>query len=323
MNQSAQTHLRTLICVAAVGFGRVPCEAQTTTLAQAPRPIDIIIFGQNSPTWNRQMGVAGTRTSCSDSPTGCLTALQQLLTGQGTHRAYLNLPIALKTAISSAQSYSELASTFPALVELSIDDFGDTFRNWCAAPNADCTDELAKIITTMKSQTSNLGFGITVYEDQLESAVQNPRLPPSLRELVDTIHLAIHYRGNGPQYAYYVTTVKNAFPRARIMAVSYAYDRIDYVPCSANSTVMCSLNEELHLFQQTLQTQLDLLSHHAIDGLEFYPGYFGIESLWPGWRNPRICKPERVDGCISNTTLMHKMATEQMQRYRSQSTRKP
>ena len=100
---------------------------------------------------------------------------------------------------------------------------------------------------------------------------------------------------------------KQIFPHARIIAGSYAYDRRAFLPCAPGGTA-CTQQQDFDLFKESLTVQVHELSQGAVDRIEFFPGYFGVEATWTGWSNPRECAPNQVSECISNTIAMRDAA---------------
>jgi hypothetical protein len=266
----------------------------TFALAQAR---EIIVYGQNTPEWNKALGATATRSACNSTPEGCMKTVAALLQGQHTSRFYLNLWDDPKVIAENAAQYSKFSLEEPRLHELDIDDFADHFTGWCRSLR--CEDLLRQVIENTKSKNRNLKFGITIYEDQLSGLLANPRFTPDLRKRIDTVHLFFHTRSNGPNFEAYLKQIKQNFPNARVIGGSYPYDRIDYEK-SRNSTA-----EERDLQKRTLRVETRLLSEDAIAGVEFYPGHFGMEERLTLWNDPHECKPERKQACIENTKAMH------------------
>lgn len=270
---------------------------------------EIILDGQNAPGWNKKLGVTAIRGSCNLSPEECVASVAVLLKGQNVSRFYLNILDDPKTIVTRTTYYSKASLSQPGLVELDIDDFVDHFNGWCkATPGVQCDKLLGEVIAATKSNNPALKFGLTIYEDQLDSLLANPRFTPALRDHIDTVHLALHQRQNGPRFESYVNIVNHKLPNAKVIAGSYHSDRIDYIKCG---NVRCSAEQEFDLYKQTLKLQLTLLEHKVISGIEFYPGYFGMEEKWKYWDDPRICASARKQQCIENSNKMD-LATVQL-----------
>jgi hypothetical protein len=90
----------------------------------------------------------------------------------------------------------------------------------------------------------------------------------------------------------------------------YAYDRIDYIPCSPASGRPCTQAEEIGLYRQSAKIAAQLLRQRQIAGIEFYPGFFGMEEQWDGWKHKDYCAPARVQQCIQNTRDMREDTAE-------------
>ena len=55
------------------------------------------------------------------------------------------------------------------------------------------------------------------------------------------------------------------------------------------------------LFSQTLTPQTQLAANHEVDGIEFFPRYFGHEEQRRGLSDPRECAPGDQANCIANS----------------------
>jgi len=138
--------------------------------------------------------------------------------------------------------------------------------------------------------------------------IARPRpLPAVVRGSVDYVHLFLHYREDGLNYASYVQQARVLFPHAHIVAGAYAYDHRAYLPCTPKG-VNCTEQQDLDLFKQTLTIQAQEVRQGVIDHIEFFPGYYGNESQWTGWTSPRHCAPGDLANCIANTVTMREEA---------------
>jgi hypothetical protein len=262
----------------------------------------------NTSSWNQALGVKYTRQGCSGTPTYCTTFAANLAK---QNHVVVTLAIPLTTATpAEAKQYSTLSRTTTSLVEVSIDDFVDQF---CVLPGTALLQPwtvVAETILNLKSANPKLAFGITLYEDDLTSPyLQNAKLPAAVRGNVDFVHLFLHYRENGPNFASYVLQAKQLFPHAHIVAGSYAYDRRAFLPCAPKG-ISCTEPQDLALFKQSLTIQAQEMRQGVVDYIEFYPGYFGNESQWTGWSNPRHCASGELTACIDNTIIMRDAALE-------------
>jgi hypothetical protein len=179
----------------------------------------------------------------------------------------------------NALLYSQLSLNVPELEEIGIDDFLDKYRNWFKKlPNP--SQVLNTVIDNTKKYNPNLKFGITLYVHELgtDFAIEQ-KLPASIRNKIDYVHLFVLNRKNGLDYAAHVARTKQLFPHARIIGGVYPFDRIDYVPCDRkdSSKQKCTPQQEIGLFKQTLEIQARLLRNGELYALEFYPGLFGME----------------------------------------------
>jgi hypothetical protein len=265
---------------------------------------EIIVYGQNAPEWNKNLGVTATRSACNGTVDFCMTSMAALMAGQHTSRFYLNLFDDPKTNLERAKGFGERSLAEPRLRELGIDDFPDHWNGWCHNASVPCEGFLRQIIENAKSKNPALKFGVTIYEDQIAGLLANPRFTADLRGRIDNVHLALHDRNNGPRFETYLAQIKRAFPRAQVIGVSYTYDRLDYEKCTSPSGG-CGAVEARELNKKLLRVQARLLKEGVLAGIEFYPGHFGWEEKWPAWNDPKICKPERKADCIENTRVMH------------------
>jgi hypothetical protein len=258
----------------------------------------------NDPAWNRALHVTGARQGCSDSPASCLRFAATV--NQKYPGAKVFLAISLENFASKdyASQYGQLSGSTPYLEEIGIDDFINQYGHFVSAHGSAA---LGQAIDRMKSGNPNLKFGITLYENELTRAeLEDPTLPGATRQKIDYVHLYLHYRTNAPSYGQYVKQARSLFPKARIIAGSYAYDRIDYIPCAPSDSSPCTFQQELDLHKRLLEEQIQLLKSGEVAWLEFYPGNIGREADWQNWRaNSRMCKSERIQDCIKNTVNLH------------------
>lgn len=264
----------------------------------------------NTPGWNRALGVWGARQGCTSAPSGCIHFAKEL-----AHKYHVKVFLSIGLNSGSPEyaiQYSQLSSSAPDLVEVGVDDFVSLYRK-LESNSSNATSIVQSTIDNLKSINPNLKFGITLYEDELESPfVQDSKLPAALRAKFDFIHLYPHFRQNGVKYGKYVPEVKRRFPNARIIAGAYAYDRRNYLSCAQNGRSACSVDEELALFQKTIAIEKSLLDDGTVDWIEFYPGNFGREEQWKGWGNSRICRPGDQDACIQTTKQLHQIAIKEL-----------
>ncbi len=256
----------------------------------------------NTAQWNQQLGVQYTRQGCSDSPSECLAFVGKVAASDNV-KVTLAIPLNTSTTAAYASQYSQLSLSANYLVEVSIDDFLDQYRA-LFTPLSQPAALVATVIANLKSANPNLRFGATIYEDELTSSdLQNAKLPAAVRAGFDYIHLFIHYRADGPNFATYVQQAKQLFPNANIIAGSYAYDRRAYLPC-APSGPACTTQQDLDLFEESLTIQAQEVTQGVVDHIEFFPGYFGNEAEWTQWNEPRECSPGDLAECISNTVTI-------------------
>src|SRR5262249_15582560 len=147
-------------------------------------------------------------------------------------KVFLAVSLATLATGDNAVQYSRLSLANPFLAEVGTDDFVAQYRRF-AGSALQPSSVLETAIENLKSQNHNLKFGLTLYEDEMDHPyLQEPRLTARVRDAVDYVHLYVHYRTNGPAYQTFVRQTHALFRNAKIIAGSYAYDRIDYLPCS-------------------------------------------------------------------------------------------
>ena len=274
------------------------------TRSQTPA-LSILTWAQNTPDSNAVLGVTSIRLGCSAAPSTCFGMITQVASSQDVQRLFLSIQMDPNTAANYAAQYSQWSLTNPVLFSVGFDDLVNKMEHLqtdfgISQPGT----VIDQTIKAAKSANPNIKFAVTLYEDSLNSPLLgDSNLPPSTRAGVDYVQLYVHYREDGPNYAAYLQQAKSLFPNAKIIAGAYAYDRIDYLPCSPNG-VPCTPEQDASLFQQLLVLQLQELQQGLVDQIEFYPGYFGLEDQWPGWSEPRRCASARVPTCIANTIAM-------------------
>ena len=280
------------------GFRPIPCNAAGP---------EIVTWAGNTPEWNQRLGVTLMRQGCDLEPAACLRRLDDAAKAQRVTRWALAVKGDAAKVERDALDYSERSLTDGRLIEVDIDDFLGAMKSWHLSTVGRANRAVSTITRNVKLKNPRLRFGITLYEDELDSKIL-AWIPSETRARVDRVSLYLHYRGNAKAYPGHVAEVRRLFPRAAIWAGSYAYDRIDYVPCEETGTRSCSVDEEIELYRESLAIQLDLLREETIAGIEFYPGFFGLEEKWTGWSNPRICRAERIRECVETTRRMRAIA---------------
>jgi hypothetical protein len=261
------------ICAVLTCINLKPVSAQT-------KP-NIMSWGQNMSGWNEQLGLTAMREGCSIYPTECEPWLDNVAVLSNVKSYYVSMPFSVSDSVSWAAEYSALSLTHKMMTEISFDDFVNKMEDLHIAgslPNPAAF--VSEVIAATKSKNPNLAFGVTIYEDSLTHTALTT-LPYSLRAEIQYVHLYLHFRESGPNFASYVATAKSIFPKARIIAGAYPYDRIDYLPCAYKGTVHCTAAQEQALYKQALEIQLSMLKAGTIYGLEFFFGYFGDPQDWP------------------------------------------
>jgi hypothetical protein len=268
---------------------------------------EVATWAGNTPAWDDRLGVSVIRQACELEPFACLLRLKDGVESRRVQRWILVVKGGPDKIERDSAEYSKLSEVEHRLIEIDIDDFVSTIKSWHFSTNGEAHKTLARIINNLKHANRSLRFGITLYEDDLDSVVLTST-PLEIRAEVNRIALYLHYRGNAGNFAHYVAEYQLLFPNAAIWAGSYAYDRIDYLPCRESGTQRCTAAEEVALYTESLSNQLDLLHHGKVAGIEFYPGYFGREKQWNGWSQSRICRPSRISECIEMTLKLRTIA---------------
>ena len=288
-----------MLAVPAIGCGSTPAPAgdQRGTIAA---------WSGNTPQGLAALGVTQLRTGCGAPPETCVERVSALERSEGVGK--VAIAIALPRAdpqqlLDYAARYGQLSASTPGLIEIGIDDYYGFMRR-------NTPGNFTAVVDKARGAEPSLHFGVTLYEDELESLAQSPALfPPELLARIDRVYLYLHYRKNGPDYARYVARTRTLFPHAAVFGGVYAYDRIDYIACAEGADkTPCSRDQEIGLFREALVEQIALLRSGALDGIEFYPGQFGREDRWNGWDQERICRPDRRAECIENTEEMRRIA---------------
>ncbi len=268
-----------------------------------------------TPAWQDQLGIDWTRISCKvsvrNTPQSCITFIENS-PAPGISQYFIYMPVDNTwSLLDNALLFSSLSKGNSAIAEAGIDDFFYSYQTWYHQMS-NASQFLNQLIDNLKSSNPNLKFGITLYEDELDS-IQNvymdsTHLPPAVKAKFDYIHLFLHYRANAPKFAQYVSQAQSLFPNAKIIAGVYSYDRIDYFPCAQNDSTKapCTQQQELNFFQQALNTQVQLLNKGSVIALELFPGYFGNETqLYGPHTDDLTCN--NVTRCVNNTLTMRGM----------------
>ncbi len=302
-----------LVVLAIASFGAAwpepaGSQSQPSTLpAAASRRWPIITFGTNTAEWNKLLHVTGIRMGCNKEPEVCVKVATAHVQTQHVNTMHIAMELG-PGAEAYAERYSQLSLGHPFLREISIDDFVSTYYHAYKASHGRTEALLRATIEKTKTRNPALGFGVTLYETDLKSGyLTDKRLASDIRRRIDYVHLFIHNRENGPHYEEYVRASKQIFPGAQIIAGSYPFDRIDYVPCSSTGKASCSNEQEIGLYKASIVVQTRLLKEGVVYCLEFYPANFGREDEWNGWDNPKFCRPERRQACIEHTKTMRQV----------------
>lgn len=274
---------------------------------------NFLVISWNQPTseWEKQLHVSAIRSGCSDQPQTCLREAKSI--GHGGKKVFLSMLMKAPTATAYGVEYGQASRGDKSLVAVGLDDFVGQYERLYLNGTQDPASVLNSLIDGIKSNP-NLGFGLTIYEDDLTSPyLSDERFPAASRAMVDYVHFYIHYRVDTPKTADYVNQVKTVFPNAKVILGVYPYDRISYLPCTKGGSVACTPQEELDYVRQGIDIDLELAKNGTAAGIEFYPGIFGHESDWKGWDGGRIC-PGRKDECVANTQKMHQVVAEEFRK---------
>jgi hypothetical protein len=287
------------------------CAAQNAAL-QGAQNTHIYTWVGNTAAWDRKLHVAGYRMGCDlGDPDGCVRQATEVAQQNGLTTVFLSLFEDPAHTVADARECSRLSLTHPLLTEVGFDDFVGRYWRLFSRPRFDPPTWLRDVIHGARQSNAKMGFGITLYEDDLDSPyLRAPKLPADVAQSIDFVHLYLHYRTDAPQLPAYVVQTKALFPNAKIIVGLYAYDRIDYIPCAADSHRPCAQEEEIHLYKDALTRAAQMLKDGGIAGIEFYPGFFGKETEWSGWKNAEYCAPARIDACLKNTLAMRESTAE-------------
>jgi len=269
----------------------------------------VITWGDDSPDWDQKLHVTAVREGCSGQPSTCVGEIK------APHGEKLFLSILLKTAIPGnyGAQYGLLARQNRSLVEIGADDFVGQYEKLFLSGQPNPTAGLTSLIDGIKAGDPNLGFGLTIYEDELQSPyVADDKFPAGERAKVNYVHFYIHYRADSPNVASYLPQLKTVFPNAKVILGVYAYDRISYLPCSKGGQP-CTAQQEEDYMRQGLDADLNLVKDGSAAGIEFWPGAFGREDEWTGWDQARIC-PGRKSECVQNMKQMHQIVAQEFSR---------
>jgi hypothetical protein len=260
----------------------------------------------NTPDLNRKLHVSGYRMGCDDGdPHGCVLEATEAVEREGLTRVFLSMPLDADRTLDDAREYSRLSVSYPFIAEVGFDDFVARYRKLFFRSRIDSPSWLRGVIRNIKADNAHLSFGITLYEDELDSTyLHAPQLPNDVAQSVDYVHLFLHYRTDAPQLVEYVESAQALFPRARVIVGLYAYDRVDYIQCAPTNQQPCTPAGEIRLYREAVTIAGHLLRDGSIVGIEFYPGFFGKEKEWRGWTYADYCSPKRVKECIENTRMM-------------------
>lgn len=297
-----------------ISVGRMGVTLALSLLASAGLAADVVSWAGNTREWNQRLGVTMGRMGCSSAPDACLQRLEGIAAVEGVDRWTIAVKGPAPLIALRATEFSRLSLKDHRLAGIDIDDFVAALKTWNREESRPPSELLMEIARNVRNPNGGLQFGVTVYEDELDApAILS--IPEEARSMIDRVSLYLHYRKNAAYYADYVARARQLFPGAVIWAGSYAYDRIDYLPCGQRELRHCSEAQEEELFRDSLETQLRLLQGGQVAAIEFYPGFFGREGEWHGWGKARICAASRRSACIERTLRMRAKAVDLLERY--------
>jgi hypothetical protein len=273
---------------------------------------DIYTWAENTPAWNQRLHITGYRIGCAAGEAeSCFKEGLQMAQKAHINKIIVSMELDSSRAANDALTYSQLSLSHPSLIEVTFDDFVDRYGLLLNKDNAPPPSWLSTVIQNVKGKNPSLQFGITLYEDEMDSPyLKPPYLLSSVARSIDDVHLYIHYRTHAPDIPLYVQKAKSIFPNAHIIVGSYAYDRLNYIPCEPSVSQPCSAAQEIQLYKQSIAIEAKLLKQGQVAGIEFYPGFFGMEKQWQGWRHPDYCDHDRLQQCVDDTLEMRQVAAE-------------
>lgn len=286
--------------------------AGAAVTASPNRHLLVITWGGNSTEWNQALHLSGVRIGCSDVPASCIQQMDQMAASQHVSSVFLGILLNPANVATNAATFGNLAASHPNLTEVGFDDFLSQCEKTRLGPG-ELSSLLETVASNLKSRSSRVQFGVTIYQDQLITGeLDRLQLSDAARRSIDLVHLFPHFRKERKSVTDYVAEAKRAFPNANIIIGIYAYDRREYLPCSADIHVPCSNEEEIDLFDKVLREDLRIASSGGAIGVEFFPGNFGAEDNWKGWNNSRACKQGERDVCVQNTVTMRQKVRDAM-----------
>jgi hypothetical protein len=309
-------------CLAFAGLVILPACAQSGggNISESSPAANIYTWNDNTPAWNSKLHVSGYRIGCSAGSKGvtdCLDKIQHKLEkGQDVRRislAILNSAEKPSQAEASALFASQMSLSKPFLSEVSFDDFIDYYHKLFARSGFSPQSWLETMVSNIKAKNPALRIGITVYTEELHPVsvyIKPPDLPSKVAASIDTVYLYPSYQDEAKpsEYASYVRQAKALFPNAEIVGGSPAYDHVDWGFCDTAGSRKYTPAQEVRLYKELIAIQARLLKEGGLSGIEFYPGYFGKESEWSGWKKHCVCHANRVQQCIKDTQTMHEDA---------------
>jgi hypothetical protein len=167
-----------------------------------------------------------------------------------------------------------MSKTVTKIGEISIDDFLDWYMGAKAAKR---TAVLDQIIDAVKTTNPALHFGVTIYEVELPGVVPGHYdvevMPLAQRKRIDVVHFYVYSRPRTENLGQYIDELHRDFPKAKVFIGLYNQDRRQ-----AEHRPSASPQEEEKVFSHSVQQACSLVRSGHADGIEFYPGRFGLET---------------------------------------------
>src|SRR5579872_2451644 len=198
--------------------------AATAVLAIPNDHFMVITWGGNSRDWNQALHLSGVRIGCSDAPASCIQQVDQMAASQHVSSVFLGILLNPANVATNAATFGNLALSHPNLAEVGFDDFISQCEKTHLGPG-ELSSLLETVASNLKSRTSRVQFGATIYQDQLITGeLDRLQLSDAARRSIDLVHLFPHYRKERKSVTDYIAEAKRAFPNAKVIIGIYAYD---------------------------------------------------------------------------------------------------
>jgi hypothetical protein len=233
--------------------------------------IKIITYGMNLPENVSSYGISAIRGKIDlSSNSDMLDPYKEWINVLRNSNVYGLSP---QDMVDEARYLAGVSYTLFKLTEISIDDFMDWY---VAVKRTGDTLVLDQVIDAAKTGNPTLRFfGVTIYETDLPggSLVSVADVLQEQRERIDVVHLYCHYRQNCGNLSLYVSAVRNWFASSKVVIGLYNYDRRKVEGRESTST-----EQEVKMFSDSVKLACSLVTSGRANGIEFFPGYFGLET---------------------------------------------